>query len=200
MTVYTKIFEPPAINRNEILRYAGVSSATEEIDKLLDECIALAYDSLSYNVCYTYLPIKHTPDGIDLGFATSSSVNLKKNLDGCESIVLFCATVGSALDRLISRYSAVSPSKAFMLQAIGAERIEALCNVFNQKISDEAKNQGMITAPRFSAGYGDFPLEFQRDIFRVLDCQRKIGVTLLESLIMLPSKSVTAIIGIKTRR
>lgn len=51
--------------------------------------------------------------------------------------------------------------------------------------------------PRFSAGYGDLPLEVQKDIFRVLDCPRKIGLTLNDSLLMSPTKSVTAIVGIE---
>ena len=56
--------------------------------------------------------------------------------------------------------------------------------------------EGKFLKPRFSPGYGDLPLEMQRDIFRVLDCSRKIGLTLNESLLMSPSKSVTAIVGI----
>ena len=198
MTVYTKTYSAPAISEKEILRYAGVTSSTEEIAELMAECLDISLGSLSYNVCFAHFPIKHISGGIDFGFSVSSSECLKKNLSDCDSVVLFAATVGSGLDRLIARYSVMSPAKAFMLQAIGAERIEALCNLFNQEISEQAKADGRATAPRFSAGYGDLPLEFQRDIFKVLDCQRKIGVTLQESLIMLPSKSVTAIIGIKT--
>ena len=199
MSVYVKSYAPPRINEKEILRYAGVGANTEEIRTLMNECLTLCLECLSYNVCYTFLPIKRNADGIDLGFAVTNSKSLKKNLDGCHSIVLFAATLGSGLDRLIARYSALAPSKAFMLQAIGAERIEALCNEFNQEIADELKKQGKLTAPRFSAGYGDFPLGLQRDICRVLDVQRKTGITLQESLIMLPTKSVTAIIGIKNQ-
>ena len=52
---------------------------------------------------------------------------------------------------------------------------------------------------RYSPGYGDLPLELQREIIRVLDCGRTIGITLTESLLMQPSKSVTAVIGMKER-
>ena len=93
---------------------------------------------------------------------------------------------------MIAKYGAISPSRAFMLQAIGAERIEALCNKFNSEIS--AKSQ---TAPRFSPGYGDLPIELQREIFLALDCPKRIGLTLNQSLLMSPTKSVTAIIGIR---
>ena len=115
---------------------------------------------------------------------------------GCREAVLFAATVGVGLDRLIARYGAVAPSRAVMLQAIGAERIEALCDVFCNTLAVE---ENRALRPRFSPGYGDLPLDTQREIFRVLDCQRKIGLTLNDSLLMSPTKSVTAIVGLCDR-
>ena len=81
-----------------------------------------------------------------------------------------------------------------MFQALGAERIESLCDTFCNDMNNEL---GVRLKPRFSAGYGDLPLEVQKDIFRVLDCPRKIGLTLNDSLLMSPTKSVTAIVGIE---
>ena len=92
------------------------------------------------------------------------------------------------------KYSKISPSKALMFQALGAERIESLCDTFCNDMNNEL---GVRLKPRFSAGYGDLPLEVQKDIFRVLDCPRKIGLTLNDSLLMSPTKSVTAIVGIE---
>ena len=51
-------------------------------------------------------------------------------------------------------------------------------------------------SPGFSPGYGDLPLDLQREIFAALDCPKRIGVSLNESLLMSPSKSVSAIIGL----
>ena len=79
------------------------------------------------------------------------------------------------------------------MQAIGAERIEALCDCFEADVRGE---YGSIRS-RFSPGYGDLSLDFQNDLFRVLDCQRTIGLVLNESMLMSPSKSVTAIIGVE---
>ena len=132
---------------------------------------------------------------LDLGFTVTHSRDLQKNLKGCCRIILFGATVGLELDRLIARYGRLSPSKALCFQAIGAERIESLCNAFNDEIDEIFREQGMYTRPRFSPGYGDLPINMQKDIFAALDCPRKIGLSLNESLLMSPSKSVTAIIG-----
>ena len=109
--------------------------------------------------------------------------------------IIFAATVGLAPDRLVARNLVSSPTRALVFDAIGAERIESLCDAFCEDIKAKIGNEKKLR-PRFSAGYGDLDIEVQRDIFRLLDCPKNIGLTLTESLLMTPSKSVTAIIGI----
>lgn len=181
--IFTKIFDAPPFDRVEILRYAGAKEPTPEIEKLIDECIFEVEGKLTYKVCYGHFP---------LSFMETKSEKLAKNLLGCKSFVLFAATVGIELDRLISKYGKISPSKALIFQAIGAERIESLCDEFCRFAETEYGH----TKPRFSPGYGDFPLEVQKDFFRILEPGKRIGLTLNESMLMTPSKSVTAIIGI----
>ncbi len=194
-TVLSKTYTPMPYNRKEILRYAGVSGKLPEIDGVMEECIEEVSDKLTYKVCYTEFDITQKDGITDLGFMKTESKDLAKNLVGCRKIVVFAATVGLELDRLIAKYGRISPVKALMFQAIGAERIETLCDVFTEDIlSDED------VKPRFSAGYGDFPLEAQENIFAVLQPARRIGLSLNESLLMSPSKSVTAIIGIKQEK
>ena len=197
--VLTKSLECPEINRREILRYAGVGEENEQISALLDECISEGLPKMSYHVCYCEFDVSECECGVDLGFCVSEYLVLKKYLCDCDKIILFAATVGREIDRLIAGYSVISPSKAALLQAFGSERVEALCDAFCDEIKDAVSERGFITKPRVSAGYGDIPLEMQRDIFAHLDCTRKIGVTLSDSLFMRPEKSVTAIIGIKSK-
>lgn len=182
------------VDKKEILRYAGVrGTADEKTEELLEECLSLVDGKFKYALCYKRFNATPTENGFDLGFATVNSELVKKRLEGCSEIVLFAATVGMETDRLISRYSSVSPARAHMIQSIGAERIEALCDTFESIL----KADGIDLCPRFSAGYGDLPIELQRDIFKALDCSKNIGLTLNDSLLMSPTKSVTAIIGIK---
>lgn len=198
--VFQKFYNEPPVNKKEVLRYAGCrGTVPENIDALADDCMKECKNSLSYRICYTECPVNFSDGTIDFGFAKVESANLLKNLDGCSSAVIFAATVGLNMDRLISKYSKVSPSRSLVFQALGAERVEALCDLFNEEIKKEALENGFLTCPRFSPGYGDLPLAFQRDIFKILDCERKIGVTLGENLLMSPSKSVTAIIGKKKK-
>lgn len=195
-TVLVKSYNEPDFNMKEIYRYMGLSKEDEEISKEVLLCINECKNVLSYKVCYREFDININEDKINLGFSDVSSRGLSKNLDGCEKIILFAATVGIKLDFLIKKYGTVSPLKALAFQAIGAERIESLCDMFCNDIKNGYEESGYFTRPRFSPGYGDLPLSLQRDIFRVLDCPRKIGLTLNESLLMSPSKSVTAIVGI----
>lgn len=188
-------YTAPIIDRREVLRYAGVRESDESIEYLLDRCIAEASDKITYKLCYREFDISITEDEMNLGFAKTRSELLKKRLLGCNKIVLFCATVGQDIDRIIAKHSITSPSTAVIMQALGSERVEALCDAF----CDEMKNKyGDITS-RFSPGYGDLPLSLQKDIFLALEPTKLLGVTLNSDLFMTPPKTVTAIIGIKCK-
>ena len=191
--VFIKDYTSPQINIKEILRYAGVKESVDSINAIIKECIKELDGKLFYKVCYMVADISVCDDEVDVGFKKVKSKHLSKTLSNYNKAVVFSATIGIEIDRLIAKYNVASSTKALIFQAIGAERIESLCNLFNEDI----KREYNYTSPRFSAGYGDLSLDFQKDIFSVLDCYKKIGLTLNDSLIMSPSKSVTAIIGVK---
>lgn len=195
-TVFSLSFAEPKINEKEILRYMASLTGGEEIHSLVDECLTEVLGMLEYKVCYAVLPVEIDGNIIILPCGRIESKNLAKNLSNCGRSVVFAATIGIGIDRLISKYSRLSPSKALCLQAIGAERVEALCDDFCKKIEKEYKMNGENLKPRFSPGYGDLPLETQKMIFSLLNCPKRIGVSLGESLLMSPSKSVTAFVGI----
>lgn len=190
-TVFLKHYDLPAPSAQEILRYAGCRKPNEAESALLQSCLNELGAGEAGRVCYAELPLKIAGDEVTLGTLTVRSQKLARHLKECESAVIFAATAGLTLDRLIARYSATVPSRGLMFQAIGAERIEALCNVFC--------GEWPHAVTRFSPGYGDLPLAFQRDIFRLLDCPRHIGLSLNQSLLMSPTKSVTAVVGLKRR-
>lgn len=195
--IITESLPAPEIDRAEVLRYASVRGASPEADSLLNECIDEAKGQLVYKVCYRVLDISHLNEGIDLGFAVVNAPSVVKRLEECNKIMLFCATVGVGIDRLIAKYSLFSPARAVMMQALGSERVEAVCDSLCSRIDNEVRSLGGSTTVRFSPGYGDIPLDLQRKIFDSLECTRRIGVSLGSNLFMTPTKSVTAIIGIK---
>ena len=184
--ICVKSYPPPPFCREEIWRYAG--GGVPAAEGLLDECLAECEGKLSYRVCWRETAV-HV-DGKICHFDGFSlpSAGLAAALDGCRRAVVFAATLGVELDRLIAKYGRLSPAKAVLLQAIGAQRIEALCDVFCGELGR--------TTPRYSPGYGDLPLDSQRQIFDLLDCPRRIGLSLTDSLLMTPTKSVTAFVGL----
>lgn len=193
--ITVKSFSPPIWKKEEILRYSGIKETDDTLNALINECMTEAQDSLIYKVCFTGLDIVRN-ETLSFGNITTDSNTLQTALKDCNDLLLFSATVGIGIDRLIAKYGHISPAKALIFQAIGAERIESLCDTFCEQIIKEAPFCGKALKRRVSPGYGDIPLDMQRDIFTLLDCPRKIGLTLNHSLIMSPSKSVTAIAGI----
>lgn len=183
------------VDRRETMRYLGCYGVKCEdgLDAVLDECEKLILPALRPAACYALFDVKRTGDELDLGFAKTRSKALSKNLEDCGKIALFAATVGAETDRLIIKYEKLSPARALVLQALGAAAAECWCDDVNAQITAEHGE----TKPRFSCGYGDLPLELQREIFAALNVSKNLGVTLSENFFMTPTKSVTAIVGIK---
>lgn len=188
-----------SVNKKEILRYAGYFKADIELDdemeKILNQVIDEANSKISYKVCYRRLDLKWEEDMPQLPFENNSK-KIAEFLKGSDELVMFAATIGLDIDRLIARYQRVSPVKALFLQAYGAERVECLCDVFCDEFKEKAALESKGCTLRYSPGYGELPLERQVDYFNLLECNRHIGISLNESLLMTPSKSVTAMFGI----
>ena len=190
--VLTRTLPPPPVNRREILRYMGASEGDPSLNALAERAISISEGCFVYRVCYRELDLTEEPI---IGWLSASDT-VRRALVGCDRAVLFAATVGLGIDRLILAHGHTEPSLALCLQAYGAERIEALCDDFCRAYGEEAGP----CRPRISPGYGDFPLEAQRRLIPLLDGPRRIGLTLNESLLMSPTKSVTALFGHKEIR
>ncbi len=107
------------------------------------------------------------------------------------------ATLGTEVDALLRRYGQVAPADLVMAQAVATALIETYCDQCEAEIGREVPEMTLL--PRVSPGYGDIPLERQRDLLARVDATRRLGVTLTEVLLMVPSKSVSAIIGLQPK-
>jgi hypothetical protein len=192
------------VDRKETLRYLGYynhpsperteeGALLNEMKGLFDECESNILSAQNLTACYDIYDIV-LGQPLNLGFATVNSLALERNLQGCKKIVLFAATAGVGVDRLIVKYNKLSPARAVVYQAMGAALIEQWCDIIHGNFQ---KNLG-ANKSRFSCGYGDLPLTLQRDIFTALNVTKNLGITLSDNCFMTPTKSVTAIIGIKS--
>lgn len=180
------------INKNEALRYLGIKKEDEITSALLLECEREIRKISTPKAVYLKTPIMINGDDIDFGFMKVKSVNLAKNLSGCKEAYIFAATLGIGLDRHFQRLFAVSQSKATVFSALGSALVESFCDYVNEEIV-----KGKEAKPRFSCGYGDFCLEHQREILSILQASKRLGICLTDSCMMVPVKSVTAVIGIR---
>ncbi|MBQ3287784.1 MAG: hypothetical protein IJH50_00030 [Kiritimatiellae bacterium] len=120
---------------------------------------------------------------------------LGRHLAGCRAACLACGTIGAEFDAFQRRVSVSSGVDALIVQAIGAALIEKLMDRLEDEIRANLA-EGESPVSRYSPGYGDFPLAAQRVVLALLDAPRKVGVSLTDTLLMVPSKSVSAVIGI----
>ena len=186
-------------DEKEILRYAMIPSTAAAPEELpLGECLAAGRKAVRCRAVWQRYPLGWNEKELDLGFARTTSQNLRKHLEGCKEILLFACTAGGEMDRQINREKVISPVRGLLMSAIGSQQVEGACDRLCGMLEKEYPDRRLVS--RYSPGYGDLPLELQRDIIRALDCGRTIGVTLTESLLMQPSKSVTAVIGMKERK
>lgn len=117
--------------------------------------------------------------------------DIKKHLSDCEKGYILIATLGSGIDTYIKKLQLTDMSSAVIFDAVAGVMLE----IYLDKICSEiGKSENLTT--RFSPGYGDFPLSLQKDILLSAGAE-KIGVSCLESNMMVPCKTVSAIIGLR---
>lgn len=119
--------------------------------------------------------------------------DIVNHLDGCEKVAVMACTASQDIDRLLRVYFATDVAKAVIADAMSSVLAEQICDEAQRLISQ--KNDGFTTW-RYSCGYGDFPLEAQADIVRILNTPKTIGVSVTDSCMLVPQKSVTAVFGI----
>ena len=186
------------INKKEVERYLGYGKniPDERTTELIEECIRQIEKIAQPRSIYRIFDLKLKEDQIEAAGMKMQSRNLARNLKGCEKIVFFAATLGNEPDILMNRYSRLQISKAAVLQAVGAAAIEDYCNRCQKKIEEQAAAEGFYVRPRYSPGYGDLPLAIQGRFLDTIEATKRAGIYLSEGDIMLPEKSVTAIMGV----
>ncbi len=183
------------VNRDEAYRYMGLSRdySNSEFERIYGECLCEYSKNVFYKAVYRESSLSFGEgDELFFDFCSFSSKDLKKNLKDCKSVIVFAATTGINIDRLLLKYGALSDLKLMTADCIASSGIECFCDKVNAIISE-----GKETVPRFSLGYGDTELKYQKELLSFLDAEKKLGISLNESMMMTPKKSVTAFIGVK---
>lgn len=182
------------INRNELAARLGVDRSFTH--STVDECKAKLLKEIQYKCAYIRTPVDLSENNVcDFGFMKIPSKNLYKNLNGCKEAFVMAITTGIKVDRLLARLNVTSQAEHFITDALSSAAVESFCDY----VSDIMK-RGLVCVPRFSPGYGDVDILFQRPLLDRLNAAEILGIMLNSSYLMTPVKSITAIMGIKNEK
>lgn len=191
------------IDRDEVLRYLGYKRGIiyDEIWSLINKSIEEIKNYINYRYTYKIFDIKI--DNSEVKIIGSTLVfkgrDIAEHLKDSKMCAVLAVTLGSEIETKIKYYEKVNLTKALILDACASTAIEWICEEVQSLIKEEAKIYGLGITYRYSPGYGDFPIDIQSKILNVLETQKNIGLTVTEENILIPRKSITAIIGFQDK-
>lgn len=185
-------------DRREVLRYLGMrkKDGTPVTDELIARCTEELNQCIQPASVYRFFDLSEEDGTMILAGYRMESRDLFRNLSGCRKAAVMACTLGIGADRLIRRAQLCRMSEAAVLQAVSAAMIEMYADEVNEEIRRKAREMSLYARPRYSPGYGDLSLETQKTVFALLNPEKHAGITLNRSLLMVPSKSITAVIGL----
>jgi len=170
----------------------------EDLDNLINKSIDEAYSLINPRGRIKTLKIDNISNG-RVSFVNScliiNSEDIINLLRYSDYATVMAVTIGDKLPIHIDElFKEDEYAEALIFDAIGSEGAEKTADELNQLVEKEALDKGYFLTERFSPGYGDFELSFQPQVINELET-KEIGLCVTETNILIPRKSVTAIIG-----
>lgn len=189
--------------KEEVLRYLGYKNQKIEhgLNELIDECIKEVEKYIKPKCIFKVYNIKKSKDKIELtsSILCFSGKDIIKHLKDSKKCAVMAVTLGNAIDTKIRYYEKINLTKALILDACATSAVENLCDKVQEEIKNKAESINMGITFRYSPGYGDFSIDIQKNIINSLDANKKIGLSSTENCILIPRKSVTAVIGFQNK-
>lgn len=185
------------IDISEALRYIGAGAADKALRAQAEEVAGTIRETPRYT--YRVFSLERTDEGF---FLPEADITLTGNTartmlaTSTKAAVLIC-TLGVGFDSALRAMQARDMAKAVLLNGCGSALVEQGCDAAEAEL--KARFPDFYLTDRFSPGYGDLPLTLQPSICAALNAQRRLGVTVTPSLLLNPSKTVTAFIGLSDR-
>ena len=194
-----------SIDREEVLRYLEYKG--QDIDnnlvEIIEECRNIAKDRINPRYTFRVYSIKQKYKGIIELEGTNlilESNDLYEILKDCNECILMAATLGINIEKDIKKYSCTELTKGIIIDSCATTAIEEVCDRVQNEIENNILKNGQYLTFRYSPGYGDLSIEKNTEILTILNGQKEIGLTITNSGIMIPRKSVIAIIGITDKK
>lgn len=194
------------INKSEVLRYLGHNGQiiNDDLNLKINQCIKETKKEIDTKYVYEIYDIKNDLNLNTIEFENTNLILKSKDVSelliDCDKCVLMCATLGFNIEKNIRRYSYNNLTKGIIIDACATTSIEEICDLIQERILEKVSMEEKSLTMRYSPGYGDLDISTNKDILNLLDAQRKIGVTVTNTGIMIPRKSVVALIGITNKK
>ncbi|MDD5086105.1 MAG: vitamin B12 dependent-methionine synthase activation domain-containing protein [Candidatus Omnitrophica bacterium] len=190
------------ISREDVYRLLKFARAktqsTPKVEALIEAEIKEGYALAEPRAIYeTYSISKREKDSILLEGCSLviKSRDVAERLAKSPKLSFFACTIGRALPDKVNEYMRLKETtRAAILDAVGSEAVEGVANSVNEAIVKGACGEECKLLPRFSPGYGDWELVAEEEVLKLLKAER-VGITLSPSYIMVPEKSITAVVG-----
>mgnify|MGYP000584404969 FL=1 len=177
--------------KENALKYLGYldNQVDSNTEILLNECLK-ELEQVTPKFMYQIYTLTHHPLTIKELNLTINYPDLIDLFDSCDRIVIIACTLGLQLDQQLRYYSKINLTKMTVMDALASSYIEIKCDEYEAK-----QNFGKRTF-RFCPGYGNVPLELNKNLANALNCSKHIGLTVQESNLLLPQKSIFCLIGL----
>lgn len=189
-----------AIPKKEVLRYLGHKNQeiNGNIDRLIDETIKEAKELVNPKkvVARYKITINDTGVSLDNTNLILTGEDIKNHLKYSKDIYIMAVTLGSAIEKKIAYYEKIDLTKAVILDSCATTAVEEFCDFIEEDIKKIAESEHKGITFRYSPGYGDLPIDIQKDFLDTLNATKTIGLTVSRHNLLMPRKSVTAIIGL----
>ena len=194
-----------SINKKEVLRYLEYRG--QDIDnnlrEIIEECRNITKDRINPRYTFRVYSIRQRYNGIIELEGTSlklESSDLYEVLKDSNKCILMAATLGIDIEKDIKKYSCTELTKGIIIDSCATTAIEEVCDKVQEDIQNNILKDGQYLTFRYSPGYGDLPIEKNIEILGILNGQKEIGLTITNSGIMIPRKSVVAIMGVSDKK
>ncbi|MBR1530105.1 MAG: methionine synthase [Oscillospiraceae bacterium] len=176
------------IDRKQAFRYMGLHGEPDaQMLETADNCEKKLLSAVRPRYCWNIFQ-KENLKTILIG------QDIQKHLENCASVILFCATLSQSTDLCIRQAQTADILSGMMTDAMASALTEQLCDEVEKEILSQFPEK--FSTWRFSPGYGDMPLEVQPDFLRVINAEKRLGICVSEGGLLIPTKSVTAMIGL----
>ncbi|MDP4132444.1 MAG: vitamin B12 dependent-methionine synthase activation domain-containing protein [Bacillota bacterium] len=188
------------LSKSEVLNYLGYKkqSMTGDLDLLIDESMSecLAVATPRYTKGFFDITVDNDTVILKNTNVIFKSSDIAFHLNGAAKCVLFAATLGSETEHMLIKYEKTNMTKAVIFDAACNALIESASDSFEEEIAAELAKSSLYINYRFSPGYGNFSIGNERNIIDLLSAEIRIGLTLNDSSLLIPQKSITAVIGV----